>query len=92
MVGSAPQEKSPEFSRKQVASFMGLSLLREHRSVHLSPGECGWVRLQLSSSERVTVAAPFCFESDKTKDKKTDVSVHDNVHDNSLAANIQELA
>lgn len=51
-------------------SFLFLSRPREHRNVHFSLGDSGWVKLQPSSSERATFASPFCLESGQ-EDKNT---------------------
>ncbi|KAF3860354.1 hypothetical protein F7725_000609 [Dissostichus mawsoni] len=51
--------ESPAVRRKQVASFLVLSRPLEHRRVHFSLGDSGWVRLQPSSSERATFASPL---------------------------------
>lgn len=65
---------SPEVSRKQVASFLLLSRPREQRSDHFSLGDSGWVRLQPSSSDRATLASPFCLESDSKTETHGDVN------------------
>lgn len=74
MVGSPAQEKSPEVSRKQVASFLVLSCVWLCRRDHFSLGDNAWVRLQPSSSERATFASPFCLKSDRTTKTHSNVN------------------
>lgn len=57
-----------------MASFLVLSRPLEHRRVHFSLGDSGWVRLQPSSSERATFASPFCLESDRRTKTHSDVN------------------
>lgn len=65
---------SPEVRRKQVPSFLLLSLPLVTLRDHFSLGERGWVRLQPSSSERATFASPFCLESDKRTKRDNNIN------------------
>lgn len=77
MAVSVAHEKSPEVSRKQAASFLALSRVRERRRVHFSLGDRGWVRPHSSSSDRATLASPFCLESENTnKNRSTPTKTH----------------